>query len=80
MTPRPSKRPAGASSGVYNRAEMPLRFRYSRWNGTQQINPLDAGELLDLLADDLLDEGVSPLTACSCMARSRRSFSKWLLT
>ena len=32
------------------------RYRYSAWDGTQEIEPLDPEELLDLLADDLLEE------------------------
>lgn len=32
-------------------------YRYSRWDGTQEIDPLLADEVLDLLADDLFDEG-----------------------
>jgi uncharacterized protein with von Willebrand factor type A (vWA) domain len=31
--------------------------RYSRWDGTQAIPDLDAGELLDALADDVMAEG-----------------------
>ncbi len=33
-----------------------MRFRYSDWDGTQEINPLDADEVLDLIASDLLEE------------------------
>ncbi|MPZ50197.1 MAG: VWA domain-containing protein [Dehalococcoidia bacterium] len=36
---------------------MSNHFSYSRWDGSQEINPLQPDELLDLLADDLLDEG-----------------------
>ena len=35
----------------------PHRSRYSRWDGTQQINPISPDEILRALADDLLDEG-----------------------
>lgn len=35
----------------------PHRSRYSRWDGTQQINPITPEEILRALADDLLDEG-----------------------
>jgi uncharacterized protein with von Willebrand factor type A (vWA) domain len=35
----------------------PYRSRYSRWDGTQQINPITPDEILRALADDLLDEG-----------------------
>src|SRR5919109_820451 len=29
--------------------------RYSRWDGTQQINSLDASEIMQALSDDLLE-------------------------
>ena len=35
----------------------PHRNRYSRWDGTQQINPITPDEILRALADDLLNEG-----------------------
>jgi uncharacterized protein with von Willebrand factor type A (vWA) domain len=35
---------------------MTNRFRYTQWDGSQEIDPLDPDELLDLLSDDLLDE------------------------
>ena len=31
--------------------------RYSRWDGSQQVADLDADEILDALADDLMAEG-----------------------
>jgi uncharacterized protein with von Willebrand factor type A (vWA) domain len=34
-----------------------MRYRYTLWDGTQEINPLDPEEILDLLADDLLEDG-----------------------
>ncbi|MPZ48599.1 MAG: VWA domain-containing protein [Dehalococcoidia bacterium] len=34
-----------------------MRYSYSGWDGTQEINPLDPSELLDLLADDLFQDG-----------------------
>ena len=33
-----------------------MRYRYSPWDGTQQINPLDPDELLEMLADDLFED------------------------
>jgi uncharacterized protein with von Willebrand factor type A (vWA) domain len=39
---------------------MPIyRFgsRYSRWDGTQQISPVDADDLMQAMADDLLQDG-----------------------
>src|SRR5215210_884354 len=32
-------------------------YRYSRWDGTQQIAPFDPEELLEQLSDDLLADG-----------------------
>lgn len=32
-------------------------FRYSRWDGSQQLAPFSADELMDALADELLDKG-----------------------
>jgi uncharacterized protein with von Willebrand factor type A (vWA) domain len=34
-----------------------MRFRYSRWDGTQRLDGLDADDLLEAMADDLLAEG-----------------------
>lgn len=34
-----------------------MLFRYSQWDGSQSIPPLDPDELLDLLSGDLLEEG-----------------------
>ncbi len=36
---------------------MPTRFRYSQWDGTQDIPTLDADEILQSLSDDLLSFG-----------------------
>ena len=32
-------------------------YRYSRWDGTQNIFDLDADQLMDLLSDDILNKG-----------------------
>ena len=32
-------------------------FRYSRWDGTQEISPFDPEEVMENLADDLLNDG-----------------------
>ena len=32
-------------------------YRYSRWDGTQQINPFDADQIMDAISDDLLGDG-----------------------
>ena len=33
------------------------RYRYSQWDGTQQIFDIDASEVMDALSDDLLQQG-----------------------
>jgi len=33
------------------------RFRYSRWDGTQRLDDLDAGDVLEALSDDLMNYG-----------------------
>src|SRR5713226_5602605 len=35
----------------------PRRYRYGRWDGTQEISPFDPSEVIDSLADDLLADG-----------------------
>ena len=32
-------------------------YRYSRWDGTQNIFDLDADQLMDMLSDDILNNG-----------------------
>src|ERR1700738_2592033 len=34
-----------------------MKFRYSRWDGTQKLDELDAGDVLDALSDDLMNYG-----------------------
>ena len=34
-----------------------MKFRYSRWDGSQRMDDLDAGDLLDSLSDDLMNYG-----------------------
>ena len=36
---------------------MVSRYRYSEWDGTQEIPPLDADEVLEALTDDLMNFG-----------------------
>ncbi len=36
---------------------MPVRYRYSRWDGTQGFDALDADEVLEALSDDLMSYG-----------------------
>jgi uncharacterized protein with von Willebrand factor type A (vWA) domain len=49
---RPDRRAAGADGQGFGG-----RSRYSRWDGTQRIGELDADEILDALADDVMAEG-----------------------
>jgi uncharacterized protein with von Willebrand factor type A (vWA) domain len=34
-----------------------VKFRYSRWDGSQKLDDLDAGDVLDALSDDLMNYG-----------------------
>ena len=34
-----------------------MKFRYSRWDGSQRLDDLDAGAVLDALSDDLMNYG-----------------------
>src|SRR5712691_336194 len=34
-----------------------MTFRYSRWDGSQRVDDLDAGDVLDALSDDLMNYG-----------------------
>ena len=36
---------------------MALRYRFSEWDGTQEIQGLNADEILDALSDDLMNFG-----------------------
>jgi len=38
-------------------SKTPFAFRYTRWDGTQQIDLLDADQLLDAIADEVLADG-----------------------
>ena len=45
-----------------------MRFRYSRWDGSQEVPDLDADELLDEMAEDVLSDG-DPRRALQRMMR-----------
>jgi len=57
----PSRRAAGTRSGRQlagaGDASMVARARYSRWDGSQSLADLDADDILDALADDVMAEG-----------------------
>ncbi|HEX5015531.1 MAG TPA: hypothetical protein VFV72_15405 [Candidatus Limnocylindrales bacterium] len=47
-----------ASAGIVGRDQLLARAaRYARWDGTQSIPALDADEILDAVADDVMAEG-----------------------
>ena len=44
--------PAGEESAMLYRTD-----KYSQWDGSQRIFELDADQLMDLLSDDILNQG-----------------------
>ena len=34
-----------------------MLYRYSRWDGSQSVDPFSADDLMDSLADDLMETG-----------------------
>src|SRR5438874_13210707 len=34
-----------------------MRFKYSRWDGTQQVSPFDPDEVIESLSEELLADG-----------------------
>ena len=52
---------------------MVLRFRYSMWDGTQEVPPLEADEVLDNLTDDLMNFGDLQHALRNLMQRGMRS-------
>ena len=52
---------------------MVLRFRYSMWDGTQEVPPLEANEVLDNLTDDLMNFGDLQHALKNLMQRGMRS-------
>ena len=58
LGPDLSRSSAGARGRGGSPAEaLAARARYSAWDGSQQIADLDADEILDALADDVMAEG-----------------------
>jgi len=56
-TPDPRDLAAPAAAGAGRDALLSRAARYARWDGTQTIPALDADEILDALADDVMAEG-----------------------
>ncbi len=52
---------------------MVLRFRYSMWDGTQEVPPLEANEVLDNLTDDLMNFGDLQHALRNLMQRGMRN-------
>ncbi|MCZ6707549.1 MAG: VWA domain-containing protein [Chloroflexi bacterium] len=52
---------------------MVMRYRYTEWDGTQEIPPLDADEVLDGLTDDLMNFGDLQHALRNLMQRGLRS-------
>ena len=51
---------------------MPTRFRYSQWDGTQDVAELDADDVLQSLSDDLLNFGDLQQALRNMMQRGMR--------
>ncbi|MDP3064846.1 MAG: hypothetical protein Q8O40_16840, partial [Chloroflexota bacterium] len=51
------------------------RFRYARWDGTQQVFDLDADEVMDQLSNDLLAHGDLQRALREMMRRGLRDSS-----
>jgi uncharacterized protein with von Willebrand factor type A (vWA) domain len=52
---------------------MAIRYRYSEWDGTQDIPGLDAGEVLEALSDDLMNFGDLQHALRNLMQRGMRT-------
>jgi uncharacterized protein with von Willebrand factor type A (vWA) domain len=57
FTPDPRDLDAGAAAAAGRDALLARAARYARWDGTQSIPALDADEIMDALADDVMAEG-----------------------
>ena len=54
----PDRRDLRGGEGIAARERLlAARARYSRWDGTQELPDLDADDILDELADDVMAEG-----------------------
>ena len=52
-------------------------FRYSRWDGSQQLPPFDADDVLEALSDDLLAEGDVRRALQRLMQRGMQADFSW---
>jgi uncharacterized protein with von Willebrand factor type A (vWA) domain len=69
---RPGEEPR-AADGVSDPAALSRAARFSRWDGTQAVPTLDADELLDAMADDVMAEGDAGEALRRLMERGWRS-------
>ncbi len=70
----PDRRDLRGSDGIQHReTALAGRARYSRWDGTQSVPALDADEILDELADDVMAEGDLSAALRRLMERGWRS-------
>ena len=60
---------ARASSGTGGRHVL---YRYSRWDGSQSVDPFSADDLMDSLADDLMETGDLGARSSGCSAGAAR--------
>ena len=72
-SPDPSDLEAPAPGASSRDPLLARAARYARWDGTQQIPALDADEILDALADDVMAEGDLAEALRRLMERGRRS-------
>ena len=52
---------------------MTLRYRYSMWDGTQEVPALEANDILDNLTDDLMNFGDLQHALRNLLQRGMRS-------
>src|SRR5688572_19263388 len=56
-TPDPRDLDGGRAAGPPRDIVLPRAARYRRWDGSQTLPDLEADEIMDALADDLMSEG-----------------------
>jgi uncharacterized protein with von Willebrand factor type A (vWA) domain len=73
FSPDPRDLGPGSRSGPGRDALLTRAARYARWDGTQSIPALDADEIIDALADDVMAEGDLAEALRRLMERGRRT-------
>ena len=72
-SPDPRDLPAASAATPPRDAVLARLARYSRWDGSQQVPDLEADEILDALADDVMSEGDLESALRRLMERGWRS-------